>query len=557
MSPEVQERGDAISGRRKPVLRIESVEHAGFKGRIEEALQPSETMYHQEGLQLINTRLWLQDLFGDQDPADPHRRTIKDVPSEVWKTLYQQSDYIWFMGIYQPSPYSQQHCAKYAHEYRYAIPDIQPEDVQASPFAIPDYSPSPLIARDWNEWDTVRDGLHRNGKKVILDFVPNHTAVDHPWTMEHPEYYVQASEEQYRRNPDAFVPVVGVDGVTRYLAHGKDPNYPEWADTLQLNYARADVQGRMIGVLREIADHTDGVRCDMAMLLNPETFERTWSHLLTDEERTFLRTHPFWERAIPMVKTEAERRGQDFSFIAEAYWDKERLGEVFDYIYAKDFYDHLRRLVHAQASPTREDGGNNLRDHIRYMMMAESRGRHYKDVLFTENHDERRALEVFGDGPSRAAAVLAGLIPNSLFLLNQGQARGDRIRPPMQIGRFPEEPGIETIREFYERLITLKRSKLFQKGDWSLAELRDDSPSIVSMKVRYRHQGKTIEGYICVNFGHTTGSCRIPGIQSKNTAIVYDLSNNQTVFNPDSVREGGMFLELLPWQTEVIFVESK
>lgn len=551
------EREHERRGRVPSSPRIEDARQPAFINRIREALQPSESIYHQEGLQLINTRLWLQDIFGDQDPNDPNRKTIADVPKEVWEKLYRQSDYIWFMGVYTPSAHSQQHCAQYSHEYRYAIPTLRAEEVQASPFAVPDYSPNPLIARDWEEWDLVRDELHRNGKKVILDFVPNHTAVDHHWVTEHPEYYVQAPEWRYRESPGLYVPVEGEDGVVRYLAHGKDPHFPEWADTLQLNYARPDLQREMKTVLKNLARHADGVRCDMAMLVNPDTFQRTWGYLLSAEERAFLHQHPFWEEAIPELKQDARERGQEFSFIAEAYWDKEYLGQQFDYIYAKDFYDHLQAIVNGQASPLRADGGNNLRDHIRHMMMAyESWGRHYKDVLFTENHDERRAIEIFGVGPSKAAAVLAGLIPNSLFLLNQGQARGNRIRPPMQIGRFPEEPGIDQIREFYDRLITLKRSKFFQKGDWSLAELQDDSPSIVSMKVRYRHQGRTIEGYVCVNFGQTTGSCKLPAIRPESSAVVYDLTNNQTIFNPDQEREGGMYLELLPWQTEIIFVES-
>lgn len=543
--------------RRKPSeLRIESGRQPEFVRSINEALKPSDNIYHQEGLQLINTRLWLHDMFGDQDPEDPDRKTIKDVPQKVWDRLEQQSDIVWFMGIFKPSPHSQQHCAKYAHEYRYAIPDISPEEVQASPFAVPSFEPNPLIAQDWNEWDGVVDTLHKKGKKVVVDFVPNHVAVDHPWTVEHPEYFMQANEQRYREAPSLYVPVVDAKGVVHYLAHGKDPNFPEWADTLQLNYAKPEVQDVMIQTLGELSRHADGVRCDMAMLLNPGTFTRTWGFLLSEEERRYIHKHPFWERAIPLVKNKVRNEGRDnFYFIAEAYWDKEQLGEHFDYIYAKDFYDHLRRIVQKGDSPLRRDGGNNLLDHVRYMMTAyEDLGRHYKDVLFIENHDERRAIEEFGKEPSKAAAVLAGLIPNSLFLLNQGQARGNRVRPPMQIGRFPREEGIDDVREFYDRLISLKRSALFQKGDWEMAEVRDSAPSIVPMRVRYRRGGKTMYAYICTNFGPQTASCRIPAITGEHEVLAYDLNNNQTVFNPDQERSGGMYAELLPWQTEIIFV---
>jgi hypothetical protein len=32
--------------------------------------------------------------------------------------------------------------------------------------------------------------------RLILDFVPNHMAPDHPWASEHPDYFVGGTEEQ-------------------------------------------------------------------------------------------------------------------------------------------------------------------------------------------------------------------------------------------------------------------------------------------------------------------------------------------------------------------------
>lgn len=70
----------------------------------------------------------------------------------------------------------------------------------------------------------------------MLDFVPNHTALDHPWVEEHPEYYITGTDQDLARAPKNYTLVQRTHGAL-ILAHGRDPNYPGWPDTLQLNGA--------------------------------------------------------------------------------------------------------------------------------------------------------------------------------------------------------------------------------------------------------------------------------------------------------------------------------
>jgi hypothetical protein len=84
---------------------------------------------------------------------------------------------------------------------------------------------------------------------------------------------------------------VTTDRGSRILAYGRDPNFPGWPDTLQLNYANPELQMARIDALIAIAGKCDGVRCDMAMLLLPEIFQRTWG--ITPE--------PFWPKATATV----------------------------------------------------------------------------------------------------------------------------------------------------------------------------------------------------------------------------------------------------------------
>src|SRR5260370_37305504 len=78
----------------------------------------------------------------------------------------------------------------------------------------------------------------------------------------------------------------------RILAHGRDPNFPGWPDTLQLDYANPDLQNAKLDELLAVAGKCDGVRCDMAMLLLPDVLQRTWGVTL----------EPFWPTATAAMR---------------------------------------------------------------------------------------------------------------------------------------------------------------------------------------------------------------------------------------------------------------
>src|SRR5262249_35848277 len=123
---------------------------------------------------------------------------------------------------------------------------------------------------------------------------------------------------------------------TRWLAHGKDPYFPPWTDTVQLDYRRAETRERVANLLREIAGRCDGVRCDMAMLMLNDVIARTWSAFPV--AGVPLETE-FWPEGIAAART----ANPDFLFLAEAYWNLEgRLQELgFDYTYDKTLYDGI------------------------------------------------------------------------------------------------------------------------------------------------------------------------------------------------------------------------
>ena len=223
----------------------------------------------------------------------------------------------------------------------------------------------------------LRQRLQQRGLKLMLDFVPNHMAPDHPWIDEHPDYFVHGSEADLARAPQNYCRVQTKNGPL-VLAYGRDPYFDGWPDTLQLNYGNPELQQAMIGELERIAGQCDGVRCDMAMLVLPDVFERTWG----------IRADLFWPKATESVR----RKHPDFQFMAEVYWDLEwtMQQQGFDYAYDKRLYDRLRE---GHARPVREHFHAGL---------------DYQNKLarFLENHDEPRAAATFAPEVHEAAASL-------------------------------------------------------------------------------------------------------------------------------------------------------
>ena len=132
--------------------------------------------------------------------------------------------------------------------FRRALPDFTPDDVVGSPYCVRDY----VVGRPPRRPEglaVAREALARHGLGLILDFVPNHVAPDHPWLREHPEYFVRGDEADLERDPASFVRVGDV-----VVANGRDPYFPAWPDVVQLDAFSADLRGAVTTTLRSIAD---------------------------------------------------------------------------------------------------------------------------------------------------------------------------------------------------------------------------------------------------------------------------------------------------------------
>ncbi|WP_088889609.1 alpha-amylase family glycosyl hydrolase [Leptolyngbya ohadii] len=472
----------------------------------------------------VNTRVLLRNLSRQLDrPA-----TLDDIPDwmlDAWAKM--GFDWIYCLGVWQDgivAPQVSRSNPIWLEEYHQLLSDLQDEDICGSCFAVTGYTVQPAMGGN-AAMERLRDRLHQRGLKLMLDFVPNHTAPDHPWVQAHPDFYVHGTEEQLAREPQNYCRVTIGTG-EQIFAYGRDPYFPGWCDTLQLNYGNSNLQVAQLNQLLSIAPLCDGLRCDMAMLILPDIFQRTWG----------IATEPFWNRAIEKVRS----IHPGFVFMAEVYWDLERTlqQQGFDYTYDKRLYDRLR-----------EQHVRPVREHFRTDLDYQN-----KSARFLENHDEPRAATVFPLEVHKAAAVISFFCPGLRFF-HQGQREGYQKRISVHLNRGPREPVDGRLEEFYDRLFVTLKQPLFREGTWQLLETHAawEGNWTVDCAITFGWTDeKDRQGLVVVNYAPNQSQfyVRLPYENLEDGTICFkDLMNASHLYNRPGVtlRHPGLYLDLPPW----------
>jgi Alpha amylase, catalytic domain len=483
----------------------------------------------------VNTRVFLQE----RGVALNRAATLDDVPDAFIDDVAGKGfAWVWFLGVWQTGPLGRaisRANTKLVDECRRVLPDLREQDITGSPFAITAYRVNDDFGGD-AALRRLRERLARRGLKLLLDFVPNHTGRDHPWVDQHPEYYVHGSEADIAREPQNYARVQPKrqGGAATILAYGRDPYFDGWSDTFQLNYRHAGFREAQIAELGAVADRCDAVRCDMAMLLQPQIIQRTWGERARPSDGSPPRDTPFWPEAIAAIR----RLHPQFMFVAEVYWDMEwELQQVgFDYTYDKRLYD---RLLAGGATPVREH------------LWADAAFQNHS-LRFLENHDEPRAAATFAPAMHEAAAVVA-FMARGLRFFYEGQLEGRRAHVSMHVGRRPVEPVDERLQAFYARLLACLRRPELHDGEWRLAACRpawDGNPTDAQFIVSSWQSGER-RLLVAVNYGPSDGqtyaTLDMPELRGRKFTLVDLMGNARYERAGDDLAGKGMYLALPPW----------
>lgn len=475
----------------------------------------------------VNTRVWLTEL----SRALGRRATLDDIPDDDLDRVAKRGfDWVWLLSVWQTGLAGQRVSRanpEWRREFQETLADLSDDDIAGSGFAITGYAVHPGLGGD-AALARLRQRLAQRGLRLMLDFVPNHTGLDHPWVEQHPEYYVAGTDVDLAKASQNYTRVKRGGG-DRIFAYGRDPYFAGWPDTLQLDYSNPATQEAMIGELTRIAGQCDGVRCDMAMLVLPDVFARTWG-----------RPAPlFW----PIATERVRERVPGFCFMAEVYWDLEwtMIQQGFDHAYDKRLYDRLRE---GHARPVRE----HLHAGLDYQR---------KLARFLENHDEPRAAATFPRGMHEAAAIVTFLSPGLRFF-HQGQFEGRRKRISPHLVRAPLESADEALQNFYDRLLAVLRQPAMRDGQWSLLECLPawDGNWTSDCFIAWSWQGADAQRrIIAVNYSANQSQCylRMPFEDFVGRAVRLSDLMGPANYERDGndLLSRGLYLDLAPWACHV------
>lgn len=231
------------------------------------------------------------------------------------------------------------------------------EKAFGSPYCIKDFKGVRSECGSPDDLKSLVTAAHSKGMKVILDWVANHTAWDHPWVTAHPDWYTKDSNGN----------IV----------------YPEtWTDVADLNYAMADLRSAMIDAMKFWVTNydVDGFRCDYA-------------HGVPDD---------FWSSAITALRSIKP----DLVMLAES--DYERLyADGFDIIFSRALKAGLVNLFNGKTSP--DEFMTNI-----YRKTVENVPAGKTKLFFITNHDDASEISPVKQFPGEKAAMSAFLLAAAL-----------------------------------------------------------------------------------------------------------------------------------------------
>ncbi|KNC97400.1 amylase [Spizellomyces punctatus DAOM BR117] len=479
----------------------------------------------------IPARPYLYSLSSQPQP-------LSSVPDTALDTLASRGVHmVWLQGVWRLGTYGLEQVDKVESgrlkSYREALVDFRMEDVIGSPYAVFEYTVNPELGGD-EALKEFRKRLKQRGIKLMLDFVPNHVAVDSVWATQ-PD-----TQDYFVRKPSDTSIGRGIEFDSQGRAYGRDLYSGAWIDTLQLNYWNPRLRTAMMNALLKAASLCDGLRVDMAMLSVNSVIEQVWGPIHRANGYTAPQTE-FWLEAIQRLRSAYP----SFYLMAEVYdWpnfnpplDVQLQTMGFDATYAKALYD---RLVNPHLDNLRSTLGADGMKMVRH-------------VHFVENHDEVRAPVHFGGYEQAMAGAVASLTLPGPRLMWFGQWEGKRNRLLVQLRRSYPEPIHAPTQSLYNTLVPLLAHPTMTHGTWTLETVVPEQSNtgwrLVAWKWTYSDRRLVV-----VNLSDTYGDGRIklPEVTgSGGVEVLEALSGVTYQRDREELRNKGLWVVLKPWQTQM------
>ena len=317
----------------------------------EEPIEPTPSGPQQYGTPLSNVPdVDKATIYEVNLRAQSSEGTLQGVISKLDHIKSLGTNIIWLMPIYEQgsvnsvgSPYSVKNYEKISPEYG-TLADLR----------------------------ALTDQAHAMGMAVILDWVANHTAWDHPWISAHPEWYTQNANGQIIIPPGT-----------------------NWNDVADLNFDQNAMRKAQIDAMKYwvLEANVDGFRCDYA---DGVPFD-------------------FWSEAIAALKSLPKR---DVLMLAEGT-RSDHYQAGFDLTYGWNFYAALKNVWNGAAT-----SALTTSNQLEYGAIPASKGK----VRFTTNHDESAwdasPMTLFNGKNGAIAASVVNIFSGGIPLLYTGQEVG-------------------------------------------------------------------------------------------------------------------------------------
>ena len=352
---------------------------------------------------------------------------------------------------------------------------IYPSPLADFGYDVSDYTAIDPVFGSLDDFDALVAAAHENGLRLLMDFVPSHTSIEHPWFREHPDWYIWAPGDG---PPNHWTGAFGGSAWSRDSVSGRwylHSFYPEQAD---LDWRNPEVQDAMAAVMRFWLergvdgfriDALDRVMKDRQLRDDPPAAQPFGLPLLGDEDQlelTHSRNDPEIGQALAVMRAAAG----DALLVGEVYLPSELVTPYLDYLdtaFAFELYHSPWEAAALRGAITRSAAAGSL-------------------AWVLSNHDFSRLVTRYGPANAAAAALLLLTLPGMAFLY-----AGDEIGMPDGLAADP--PFDRAGRDIHRNPMRWERGPRagFTTGrPWlpvidaprvSVAEQREDPTSLLSL----------------------------------------------------------------------------